>query len=77
MNKPSRTYGIYVIELDGDPSHVYVGQSAHSPEHRLAQHLTGSTENFAAKVFRKGATGKLRPDLFPDSPRFDNRTDAI
>jgi hypothetical protein len=25
--KPKYTYGVYVIELGGDPNHVYVGQS--------------------------------------------------
>lgn len=63
------TYGVYVVELDEDPCHIYIGQTSHSFEHRLNQHNSGLLENFAAKVFRKGARGRLRPDLYKQYSR--------
>src|SRR4051794_6930892 len=69
-----RSYGVYVIEIDGHPKQVYVGHSAHSPEARLAQHLARG--RLAAKVFKRGATGKLRPDLYQHIKRFSSRPAA-
>ena len=70
-----RTYGVYAIELDSDPKRVYVGYSAHSPEHRLGQHLAAGY--LAAKVFKQGATGRLRPDLYEHLPRRRSQSDAV
>src|ERR1044072_3882594 len=36
----SLTYRVYVIEINHNPNHVYVGQTWYEPEERLAQHLT-------------------------------------
>jgi hypothetical protein len=65
-----RTYGVYVVQLDGNKNHVYVGQSWYQPEERLAQHNTGFAAFHAAKPFKKGARGTLRPDLYAHLPRF-------
>lgn len=66
--KPAaRTYTIYVIELSRDCTTapcalapVYVGQTAHTPEHRFAQHKAGGKFS-AAKPRTFGV--KLRYDL--------------
>jgi hypothetical protein len=67
-------YGVYAIEIGGAPKRVYVGQSWHSPEERLTQHLAGGRG--AAKVFKRGATGKLRPALYKHLPRVPTREQA-
>jgi predicted GIY-YIG superfamily endonuclease len=74
-----RTYGVYVVEIDDDPDYVYVGYSAHTPEHRLEQHQTGEFEiHHAAQVFRSGSRAtKLRPDLYRHLNRFELREEAI
>jgi hypothetical protein len=61
------TYRIYVIELSRacvpEPcalAPVYVGQTAHTPEHRFAQHKTGG-RLAAGKAHRYGV--RLRYDL--------------
>jgi hypothetical protein len=59
-----RTFGVYVIELDGNSNHVYVGQTWYLPEERLAQHNTGFAVFHAARPFKAGARGRLRPDLY-------------
>jgi GIY-YIG catalytic domain len=71
-----RTYGVYVIELDGDRDHLYVGQSWYLPEERLQQHLTGFAVFHAAKPFKAGARGRLRPDLYEHIPRFHSQAAA-
>jgi hypothetical protein len=59
-------YSVYVIELDeskrrGTPMPaVYVGQTAHTPEQRLAKHLSG--ERSSRHV--RGHAVQLRPDLY-------------
>lgn len=65
------TYGVYVIELNGDPKHVYVGESSYAPRQRMARHLAKLSDS--AKVFKRGATGKLRPDLFKNYPRYSSQ----
>ena len=61
------TYRIYVIELSRDCvrepcalAPVYVGQTAHTPEHRFAQHKAGGLLA-AGKPHRYGV--RLRYDL--------------
>lgn len=65
----TRSYGVYVIELDGNSNHVYVGQTWYAPEERLAQHNTGYAVFHAARPFKRGARGVLRPDLYAHIPR--------
>jgi len=62
-----RTYSIYIIELSRACSKqpcalapLYVGQTAHTPEHRFAQHKAGGILA-APKVHKFGI--KLRLDL--------------
>ncbi len=64
---PSRTYTIYVIELSRDCTEtpcalapLYVGQTAHDPEHRFEQHKAGG-RLAAGKAHRFGV--RLRWDL--------------
>jgi hypothetical protein len=65
-----KTYGysVYVIELDeskrrGTPQPaVYVGQTAHTPEERLAKHL--NHERSSRHV--RGHAVRLRPDLYEE-----------
>jgi hypothetical protein len=64
-----RSFGVYVLELDHNPNHVYVGQSWYLPEERLAQHNTGFAAFHAARPFKRGVRGVLRPDLYRHAPR--------
>ena len=64
--RPSRTYTIYVVELSRDCTKtpcafapVYVGQTAHTPEHRFAQHKAG------------GKLSATKPRLFGVKLRYD------
>ncbi len=70
----TQTHRLYVIELNGDPKRVYVGYSYHPAEQRLKQHLAGG--HLAAKVFKRRATGRLRPDLYEHLPRYPTRQAA-
>lgn len=73
-------YSIYVIELSRacvkTPcayAPVYVGQTAHTPEHRFAQHKAGG--KFAAKApFKFGV--RLRYDLMEGIGPFSTRRAA-
>jgi hypothetical protein len=71
-----RTFGVYVIELDGNSNHVYVGQTWYLPEERLVQHNTGFAAFHAARVFKRGARGTLRPDLYAHIPRVRTQAEA-
>lgn len=71
-----RTYGVYVIELDNNKNHVYVGQTWYLPEERLAQHNTGFAAFHAARPFKHGARGKLRPDLYAHLARTASQKQA-
>jgi len=78
--RPTRLYTIYVIELSRDclrtPSAfapLYVGQTAHDPEHRFAQHLAGG-KLAAKKPHRYGV--KLRWDLMARIDQVRTRKDA-
>ena len=79
MRKP-RTYSIYVIELARgcvkEPcalAPLYVGQTAHDPEHRFEQHKAGG--KFAAgKAHKYGV--RLRYDLMHGIGPFASRKDA-
>jgi hypothetical protein len=72
----ARTFGVYVIELDRNPNHVYVGQTWYLPEERLAQHNTGFAAFHAARIFKRGARGRLRPDLYANLPRYRSQPQA-
>jgi hypothetical protein len=75
MEKAARkyTYGVYVIELNGDPNHVYVGQSYLTAEERLHQHRHGYKSAPSIKKIRRM---KLRPDLYDYLERFTSRKEA-
>ncbi len=75
-----RTYTVYIIELSRDcirkPSALaplYVGQTAHEPEYRFAQHKAGG-KLAAAKPHRYGV--KLRWDLMERIAPLSTRKDA-
>jgi predicted GIY-YIG superfamily endonuclease len=75
-----RTYSVYVIELSRDCvrepcafAPLYVGQTAHTPEQRFAQHRAGG-KLAAGKPHRYGV--KLRYDLMKGVGPFRSRTDA-
>jgi predicted GIY-YIG superfamily endonuclease len=77
-NKP--TYTIYIIELSRDCTTepcalapLYVGQTAHDPEHRFAQHKAGGILA-AGKPHRHGI--KLRWDLMRSVPTCTSRQEA-
>ena len=79
QQSPSRTYTVYVIELSRDCvkepcalAPLYVGQTAHDPQHRFAQHKAGG-RLAAGKPHRYGV--KLRPDLMRVGP-FKTRKQA-
>lgn len=71
-----RTFGVYVIELDRNSNYVYVGQTWYAPEERLAQHNTGFAAFHAARPFKRGARGILRPDLYAHLPRVTAQAEA-
>ncbi|MBM3819048.1 MAG: hypothetical protein FJW14_08545 [Acidimicrobiia bacterium] len=76
----SRRYCVYVIELSRDCvktpcalAPVYVGQTAHTPEHRFEQHKAGG-KLAAGKPHRFGK--RLRYDLMKDIGPFSTRKEA-
>jgi len=81
IRKPAaRTYSVYIIELSRDCvkeacalAPLYVGQTAHSPEHRFEQHKAGG-KLAAGKPHRYGV--KLRRDLMRGIGPFASRTEA-
>ena len=75
-----RIYPIYIIELSRACTKrpcalapLYVGQTAHTPEHRFAQHKAGG-RLAAKKVHRFGV--RLRVDLMEGIGPFLARKDA-
>ena len=75
-----RTYSIYIIELSrACTKHpcvfapLYVGQTAHSPEERFAQHKAGG-KLAASKAYKFGV--KLRLDLMNGIGPFSTRKEA-
>src|SRR5205085_11006772 len=78
--KARRTYTIYVIELSRDCvaepcalAPLYVGQTAHTPEHRFAQHKAGG-RLAAGKPHRYGV--RLRLDLMAGICPFTSPADG-
>ena len=79
--KPApRQYSVYVIQLSRDAvpepcalAPVYVGQTAHTPEHRFAQHKAGG-RLAAGRAHAFGV--RLRPDLTKDIGPFATRAQA-
>ena len=76
----ARRYSIYVIELSRDCvdepcalAPVYVGQTAHTPEHRFEQHKAGGLLA-ASKAHRFGV--RLRYDLMKGIGPFRSRAEA-
>ena len=77
--RAGRTYTVYVIELSRDCVNepcalapLYVGQTAHTPEHRFEQHRAGG-KLAAGMPHRFGV--RLRYDLMRVGP-FRSRKDA-
>jgi predicted GIY-YIG superfamily endonuclease len=77
---PRRTYAIYIIELSRACTRkpcalapLYVGQTAHTPEQRFAQHKAGG-RLAAGKPYRYGV--KLRYDLMKGIGPFSSRSAA-
>lgn len=75
-----RTYCIYIIELSRDCTRkrcalapLYVGQTAHAPEYRFAQHKAGG-RLAASKPHKYGL--KLRLDLMKGIGPFATRKEA-
>ena len=75
-----RTYSIYIIELSRASTRkpcalapLYVGQTAHTPEHRFAQHKAGG-KLAAGKPHKFGI--KLRLDLMKGIGPFATRKEA-
>jgi hypothetical protein len=75
-----REYSIYVIELSRDCvsepcalAPLYVGQTAHTPEHRFEQHKAGG-RLASGKPHRYGL--RLRRDLMKNIGPFQTRRDA-
>jgi hypothetical protein len=76
----TRTYSIYIIELSRACTKrpcalapLYVGQTAHTPEHRFAQHKAGG-KLAAGKPHKYGI--KLRLDLMKGLGHFSTRREA-
>lgn len=80
LTSPRRAYSVYIVELSRactrEPcalAPLYVGQTAHTPEHRLEQHKAGGMLA-AAKAHKYGV--KLRLDLMKDIGPFTTRKEA-
>jgi hypothetical protein len=78
--RPPRRYSVYIIELSRDCTRkpcalapLYVGQTAHTPEERLAQHLAGG-RLAAPKAHRFGL--RLRHDLMQGLGPYASRAEA-
>ena len=78
--RTKRTYSVYVIELSractAQPcalAPLYVGQTAHTPERRFAQHLEGG-RLAAPKAHKFGI--KLRHDLMHGLGPYASRAEA-
>jgi hypothetical protein len=78
--KESVVYSIYIIELSRACTTqpcalvpLYVGQTAHTPEHRFAQHKAGG-KLAASKAHKFGV--RLRLDLMKGIGPFSTRKDA-
>ena len=76
----ARVYTVYVIQLSRDCvkepcalAPLYVGQTAHTPEHRFAQHKAGG-KLAAGKPCRYGV--KLRLDLMEKMGPLSTRKEA-
>jgi hypothetical protein len=76
----ARTYSIYIIELSRACTKqacalapLYVGQTAHTPEHRFEQHKAGG-KLAASKAHKFGV--KLRLDLMKGIGPVSTRKDA-
>jgi len=76
----TRAYHVYIVELSRDAvaepcalAPLYVGQTAHAPEHRFAQHTQGG-RLAAAKAHRFGI--RLRYDLMKGIGPFPTRKAA-
>src|SRR2546426_333075 len=76
----ARSYSIYIIELSRDCTPepcalapVYVGQTAHTPEHRFAQHKAGG-KLAAGKAHTFGI--RLRRDLMKGIGPYATRKEA-
>lgn len=77
---PDPCYRVYVIELSRDCTAercalapLYVGQTAHTPEHRFEQHKAGG-RLAAGKPYKYGM--RLRYDLMKGIGTFSTRRDA-
>jgi hypothetical protein len=80
MPRKLRSYSVYIIELSRACTKkacalapVYVGQTAHTPEQRFAQHKAGG-RLAAGKAHRYGV--RLRYDLMKGIGPFSSRADA-
>jgi len=78
--KASRSYSIYIIELSRACTRqpcawapLYVGQTAHTPDHRFAQHKAGG-KLAAGKPHKYGV--RLRFDLMKGIGPFSTRKAA-
>jgi hypothetical protein len=78
--RPTRTYHVYIIELSRECveepcalAPVYVGQTAHTPEHRFTQHKAGG--RLAARMPHRFGI-RLRYDLMKAIGPFSTRTEA-
>jgi len=75
-----RQFSVYVIQLSREAvaepctlAPVYVGQTAHTPEHRFAQHKSGGRLS-ASRAHAFGV--RLRPDLTSGIGPFATREEA-
>lgn len=71
-----RRYGVYIVQLSDSANHLYVGQTWYDPAERLAQHNTGLSVFHAARPFKHGLTGTLRPDLYEHLPTYADQAPA-
>ena len=70
----TQEYRCYVIEINGNPNHVYVGQTKYPIDIRFAQHVY---KYHSARVLRRYDILTLREDLFASWPVSYNSPDSL
>ncbi len=70
----TKEYRCYVIEINGNPKHVYVGQTNYPIEKRFAQHVY---KYHSARVLSRFDIITLREDLYANWPICFNSADSL
>lgn len=70
----TNVYRCYSIEINGNPNHIYVGQTNYLINKRFAQHVY---HYHSARILRRYDIPTLREDLYADWPICYNSKDSL